>query len=89
MPKKKQSSKKKDVVVWVRVPKELSLKKLKKLGLAEDPCYGGDTCIAATSPTQRAGLYVQGPKAKGLRQLLKNSGLNPRAECFGGDTCIV
>lgn len=89
MAKKNRSSRKKDVIVWVRVPKELSLRKLKKLGLDEVACYGGDTCIAATSPTQRAAIHVQGPKSKSLRQLLKNSGLNPKAECFGGDTCIV
>jgi translation initiation factor 1 (eIF-1/SUI1) len=65
------------------------MQKLKKLGLEEAHCYGGDTCIAATTMTKEAAIVVQGPKSKSLRQLLKNTGLNPRAECFGGDTCIV
>jgi translation initiation factor 1 (eIF-1/SUI1) len=89
MPTKKRSRQKRDTILWVRVPKELSMKKLKKLGLEEAHCYGGDTCVTATTLTKDATIFVQGPKSKSLRQLLKNTGLNPRAECFGGDTCIV
>ena len=40
---KKRSSRKKDTILWIRVPKQLSMQKLKKLGLEETRCYGGDT----------------------------------------------
>lgn len=89
MPKKRKTSRKKETIVWIRLPKEVSLQKLKKLGLEEARCFGGDTCIAATAMTKEAAIFVQGPKSKSLRQLLKNTGLNPKAECYGGDTCIV
>jgi hypothetical protein len=32
---------------------------------------------------------VPGPKNQQLAKLLKQSGRNPGARCFGGDTCIV
>jgi len=89
MAKKRAASEERDVIVWMRLPKELSLEKIKKLGLDEVACYGGDTCIAATSPSKGAALHVKGPKSQNLKQLLKKSGLNPRSECYGGDTCIV
>ena len=36
-----------------------------------------------------ASLSVPGPKNAQLAKLLKQSGRNPAARCFGGDTCIV
>jgi hypothetical protein len=89
MPKKSKSSKEKDIILWVRAPKDVTTSKLKDLGLGEGHCYGGDTCIAATAMTKNAAIVVKGPKSKSLRQLLRGTQLNPRAECFGGDTCIV
>lgn len=89
MAKKGKPTKEKDTILWVRTPKDVSLTKLKDLGLGEGHCYGGDTCIAATAMTKSAGIVVKGPKSKSLRQLLRATRLNPRAECYGGDTCIV
>jgi hypothetical protein len=86
---KKTSSKEKDTIIWVRAPKDVSLAKIKDLGLGEGHCYGGDTCIAATAMTKNAAIVVKGPKSKSLKQLLRNSRLNPRDVCYGGDTCIV
>jgi len=34
-------------------------------------------------------ISAQGPKSAQLDRLMKKAGLNPRADCFGGDTCIV
>jgi hypothetical protein len=34
-------------------------------------------------------VNVPGPKNAQLAKLLKESGRNPAARCFGGDTCIV
>ncbi len=81
--------KERDVVVWVRLPKNAKASDLKKMGIPEVACYGGDTCIAATSSEHEAGLLVQHRTGKAVKDLLKEAGLNPRADCFGGDTCIV
>lgn len=89
MAKRRKPAKAKDTILWVRAPKDVSLSKIKNLGLGEGHCYGGDTCIAATAITKSAAIVVKGPKSKSLRQLLRATRLNPRAECFGGDTCIV
>jgi hypothetical protein len=49
-------------------------------------CFGGDTCIAATTMHPEAGIVVQAE----LQESLKKAGLSRRADpCFGGDTCIV
>jgi hypothetical protein len=84
-----EKDKSKDVVTWVRLPKGANVKDLKKLGISEAGCYGGDTCIAATSPDSEAGLLIHQVSGTTAKDLLKAAGLNPRAECFGGDTCIV
>lgn len=76
---------KEDVVVWMRLPRPMSVRELQKLGLEGAACYGGDTCIAATSTSSGAGLVVKND----LEQLLIQSKLAPKARCFGGDTCIV
>jgi hypothetical protein len=34
-------------------------------------------------------ISAHGPKSAELDRLMKKAGLNPRAECYGGDTCIV
>jgi len=51
-----------------------------------DICFGGDTCIAATSVHADADIVVQAD----LQESLNKAGLSRRADpCFGGDTCIV
>jgi hypothetical protein len=79
---KKPSS---DVVMWVRLPRATSIQELKKLGLQGAACFGGDTCIAATSMRSNAGIVIQ----QDLEKLLSEVGLVARDPCFGGDTCIV
>jgi hypothetical protein len=83
------TNKEQDVVVWIRLPKNTKASDLKKMGVPEVACYGGDTCIAATSTEHESGLLVQHRSGKTAQDLLKEAGLNPRADCFGGDTCIV
>ena len=83
---KSRKKKTQDVVMWVRLPRTMKVDELKKLGLAGAACFGGDTCIAATSASPDAGIVVQAD----LRASLKKAGLSRRADpCFGGDTCIV
>lgn len=80
------AKKSEDVVMWLRLPRPMKVEELKKLGLAGAGCYGGDTCIAATSTHSDAGIIVQAD----LKESLKKAGLSRRADpCFGGDTCIV
>jgi hypothetical protein len=75
-----------DVVMWLRLPRAMKVDELKKLGLPEAGCWGGDTCIAATSMHSEAGIVV----TTGLEESIKKAGLSRRADpCFGGDTCIV
>jgi len=74
-----------EVVMWVRLPKPMKIGDLKKVGLEGAACYGGDTCIAASSMNSNAGIVVQ----TNFESILKNHGLQPEARCFGGDTCIV
>jgi hypothetical protein len=74
-----------DLVVWVRLPKPMSIAELKKAGLAGGECFGGDTCIAASSFSEKAGIVVGGD----LRTLLRKANLMPRDPCFGGSSCIV
>ena len=84
----KPSSKKKsqEVVMWLRLPKPMKPAELAKLGLKGDICFGGDTCIAATSMNAEADLVVHAD----LQESLDKAGLSRRADpCFGGDTCIV
>jgi hypothetical protein len=79
-------SKSKDVVMWLRLPKAMNVEELSKLGLQGAACYGGDTCIAATTMRPDVGLVVQAD----LQNSLDKAGLSRRADpCFGGDTCIV
>ena len=77
-----------EVVMWLRLPRAMSVEELTKLGLrgGDDVCYSGDTCIAATSMRSDVGLVVQSD----LQSALDKAGLSRRADpCFGGDTCIV
>lgn len=75
-----------EVVVWLRLPRPMTVVELQKLGLNGAACFGGDTCIAATSMNTKAGIVVQAD----LKKSLKKAGLSRRADpCFGGDTCIV
>jgi hypothetical protein len=75
-----------EVVMWLRLPRSMNLAELAKLGLKSDPCFGGDTCIAATSMRSDVGIVVQAD----LEAALDKAGLSRRADpCFGGDTCIV
>jgi len=84
--KTSQKKKAEDVVMWLRLPRPMKVAELKKLGLAEAGCFGGDTCIAATTMHAEAGIVVQAD----LKKALDNAGLSRRADpCFGGDTCIV
>ena len=75
-----------EVVMWLRLPKAMKPAELSKLGLKGDICFGGDTCIAATSMNAEADMVVQAD----LQESLNKAGLSRRADpCFGGDTCIV
>lgn len=75
-----------EVVMWLRLPRAMDVAELKKLGLQGDVCFGGDTCIAATSMRSDVGIVVQAD----LQAALDKAGLSRRADpCFGGDTCIV
>jgi hypothetical protein len=75
-----------EVVMWLRLPRAMSVQELSKLGLQGDVCFGGDTCIAATSMRSDVGIVVQAD----LQAALDKAGLSRRADpCFGGDTCIV
>ena len=78
--------KKEEVVMWVRLPRPIDIKALKKLGLEGAACFGGDTCIAATSMRPDAGIVLQ----TDIEQALQRARLPRRPDiCFGGDTCIV
>jgi hypothetical protein len=85
----KKSAKKKtseQAVMWVRLPRPMDVKALKKLGVQGAGCFGGDTCIAATSMQTDAGIVLQAD----LEAALAKAKLTRRADpCFGGDTCIV
>ena len=77
-----------EVVMWVRLPRAMSVAELQKLGLrgGDDICFGGDTCVAATTMRADVGIVVQAD----LQSALDKAGLSRRADpCFGGDTCIV
>ncbi len=75
-----------EVVMWLRLPRAMSVAELAKLGLRSDPCFGGDTCIAASTMRNDVGIVVQAD----LQASLDKAGLARRADpCFGGDTCIV
>ena len=77
-----------EVVMWLRLPRPMKVEELKKLGVKGSACFGGDTCIAATTPHSEAGLVVQ--TGADLQRVLDDAGLRRRADpCFGGDTCIV
>ena len=82
----KKSKQSDEVVMWLRLPRTMKVEELKNLGLQGSECFGGDTCIAATSMRSDVGLVVQAD----LKDSLKKAGLSRRADpCFGGDTCIV
>ena len=74
-----------DVVMWVRLPKPVKVEELKKMGIPESACYGGNNCIAATSMDKNAGIIVTGD----LEGALAKVGIVPQARCFGGNSCIV
>jgi hypothetical protein len=85
---KTTSSSSEEVVMWLRLPRAMSVAELNKLGLrgGDDICFGGDTCVAATTMRSDVGIVVQAD----LRAALDKAGLSRRADpCFGGDTCIV
>ena len=85
---KTPSSSSEEVVMWLRLPRAMSVAELNKLGLrgGDDICFGGDTCVAATTMRSDVGIVVQAD----LRAALDKAGLSRRADpCFGGDTCIV
>ena len=72
--------------MWLRLPRTMTIAELQKLGLQGDPCFGGSTCIAATTMRSDVGIVVQAD----LQAALDKAGLSRRADpCFGGDTCIV
>ena len=78
----------KEVVMWLRLPRAMSVAELQKLGFrgGDDICFSGDTCVAATTMRPDVGLVVQAD----LQAALDKAGLSRRADpCFGGDTCIV
>ncbi|HXC71967.1 MAG TPA: hypothetical protein VN644_18425 [Pyrinomonadaceae bacterium] len=84
--KKASAKKPQEVVMWLRLPRPMKPAELAKLGLKGDVCFGGDTCIAATSVHADADIVVQAD----LQESLRKAGLSRRADpCFGGDTCIV
>ena len=75
-----------EVVMWLRLPRAMSVEELTKLGLAGDICFSGDTCIAATSMRSDVGIVLQAD----LQTALDKTGISRRFDpCFGGDTCIV
>ncbi len=77
-----------EVVMWLRLPKTMSVAELQKLGFrgGDDICYSGDTCVAASVMRPDVGIVVQAD----LQAALDKAGLSRRADpCFGGDTCIV
>ena len=85
--KKKQETK--DAVMWIRLPKPMSLAELKKRGFDKVACYGGDTCIAATAFNDDSAIVVKKPTRGKIDQTIKDAGLLPQGRCFGGDSCIV
>ena len=83
--RKTAAKKSPEVVMWLRLPRPMKPAELAKLGLKGDICFGGDTCIAATTMRPDADLVVQAD----LQESLRKAGLTRRDICFGGDTCIV
>jgi hypothetical protein len=49
----------------------------------------GASIITWTRLPKGIEIKAVGPKSAKLARLLKDSKLNPRDPCFGGDTCIV
>jgi len=82
-----EQEKKGDVVVWIRLPKEVAAEKIKELTKPESACGGNTICIAAASFDTDASIVIQ--RDDSLDTILKKAGFNPAARCFGGDTCIV
>jgi hypothetical protein len=76
---------KKDPVVWVRLPRSHTVKELHEMGLSGAGCFGGDTCIVASSFEADAGIVVR----PDLAELLKTAGLEPQDRCYGGGVCIA
>jgi hypothetical protein len=84
--KSSQQKKGEEVVMWVRLPRPMKAEELRKRGLDGAACFGGDTCIAATTMRSDVGIVVQTE----LAEVLEKAKLTRRADpCFGGDTCIV
>jgi len=73
-----------EMVMWVRLPKPMTVDEMRKLGVGGSACYGGDTCIAATTAATANGVVVQNTNVNSLGTY----GLKP-ADCYGGDTCIA
>ena len=86
--KKTTAAASEEVVMWLRLPRAMSVAELQKLGFrgGDDICFSGDTCVAATVMRPDVGIVVQAD----LQAALDKAGLSRRADpCFGGDTCIV
>lgn len=86
--KKTTAAASQEVVMWLRLPRAMSVAELQKLGFrgGDDICFSGDTCVAATVMRPDVGIVVQAD----LQAALDKAGLSRRADpCFGGDTCIV
>ena len=75
-----------EVVMWLRLPRAMKMEEINKLGIKGAACFGGDTCIAATTMSPDVGIVVQSD----LQGSLDKAGLSRRFDpCFGGSTCIV
>ena len=74
-----------DIVVWVRLPKPMSIAELKKAGLAGAACFGGDSCIAEGTFDAKAGIVVGGD----LKAMMARAKLPIRDICYGGSSCIA
>ena len=86
--KKTTAAASEEVVMWLRLPRAMSVADLQKLGFrgGDDICFSGDTCVAASVMRPDVGIVVQAD----LQAALDKAGLSRRADpCFGGDTCIV
>ena len=84
--KRTATTQSKEVVMWLRLPRAMKIEEINKLGIKGAACFGGDTCIAATTMSPDVGIVVQSD----LQGSLDKAGLSRRFDpCFGGSTCIV
>jgi hypothetical protein len=78
-----------DSVLWVRLPADVSPETLKKLRPEQVALVDRDASVAAVTPRGEVAAMLQESPSPALKRLLADAGLAPKAECFGGDTCIV